>query len=404
MTTQFDDLFSMFNEKEDDSSIIPNQETENTIDITDVNSSTTSKIVVEDEINKEKTGESVQDLKYEVMIISDNSVSNNCSSSSTAKEPPTTFEELSAQLDAQVEKAEANEKLKKENSNSNPLKTKADDFDINQDTIIRYFRELIPITNYFTLDEITNGIKKKKKDYTFEFKKIDGEMVRQRMEKEFPELVKDYTEMKYIGKDKNFIIPVTIAKKKGCSSEVKIKVESSFDDSTSFIFPSKIPFKLLLEFINLARVYAEHKLEVRGEFYYNFDTDSFLLHIPKQTVSYHLVISNEETGYFEIQQLEKNGHFVQLACEIHSHHVLRPLPSNIDNQSERKPGMFYIIVGTFHKSYLPEIYIRTFQTIGDIEQHVQCELSDVFVDDKTTVTFKGLPSDYKMKNLIINNI
>lgn len=265
-------------------------------------------------------------------------------------------------------------------------------------------RAVFPRTLFSMTRKLKNGIKKKRKDDTFEYKKIDGELVRQRMEKEFPELVKDYTEMKYIGKGKNFIIPVTITKKKGCSSEVKIKVESSLDDSTSFKFPSKIPFKLLLEFINLARVYAEHKLEVRGEFYYNFDTESFLLHIPKQIVSYHLVISNEEIGYFEIQQLEKNGQFVQLACEIHSHHVLRPLPSKIDNKNERKPGMFYIIVGNFHKSYLPEIYIRTFQSTEDIERHVKCDLTDIFFDDKTTVTFKGLPSDYQVNNLIINSI
>ena len=113
-------------------------------------------------------------------------------------------------------------------------------------------------------------------------------------------------------------------------------MESSIDDPTSFKFPSKIPLKLLLQFINLARLYADFKLEVRGEFYYNFDTEEFLLHIPKQTVSPELVISDEEPGYFEVMQLETNGHFVQLACEIHSHHVYRPLPSSIDNASENR--------------------------------------------------------------------
>ena len=380
MTNQFDDLFSMFED-----STIEKEETT---------------------LNKE--------TKHELMVISSTDDSllsrmkmlSSLNNNAPTVDAPFTFEKLSAQVDAQVKKAETDEKKQKVNqaTKNSPAKAKEEDFDVNTDTIIRYFREIIPITNYFTLDEITNGIKKKKKDQTFEFKKIDGEMVRQRMEKDFPELVKDYTEMKYIGKNKNFIIPVTIAKKKGCTDEVKKEVESSNDDPASFKFPSKIPFKLLLEFINLARVYAAQKLEVRGDFYYNFDTESFLLHIPKQTVSYHLVTSDEEPGYFEIMQLEMRGHFVQLACEIHSHHVLQPYPSMIDDESERKPGMFYIIVGNFQEKYIPDIYIRTFVATGNKEWHERCKLTDVFYNDQTTLSFSGLPTDYQVKNITITDI
>ncbi|MDD1505528.1 hypothetical protein PVA17_22675 [Lysinibacillus sp. CNPSo 3705] len=379
MTNLFDDLFSMF----------------------------------EDSTTEKKETTPSKETKYEIMDIPDTEDSllfrmkmlSSLNNNAPTVDAPSTFEELSANVDAQVQKAEADEKKKKENqaTKKSPAKTKEEEFDINNDTIIRYFREIIPITNYFTLDEITNGIKIKKKDQTFEFKKIDGEMVRKRMEKDFPELVKDYTEMKYIGKDKNFVIPVTIAKKKGCTGEVKKEVESSKDEPASFKFPSKIPLKLLLEFINLARVYAEHKLEIRGEFYYNFDTNSFLLHIPKQTASYHSVTSDDETGYFEIMQLEKNGHYVQLACEIHSHHVLEAIPSKIDNESERKPGMFYIIVGNFQTNFMPDIHIRTFVSIDNKEWHEKCKLPDLFYNDKSSLSFCGLPTDYQVESITITD-
>lgn len=411
MTNSFDSLFTLFDFQNEKTT---NKSTDNKVDIkkdniVEANSEHCTPAISTDTPNANQ---------YELMIIPPQNMTSvyglihkisimeaenaNSFKKSELTTSATTFEKLSAQVDAQIQEAEAAEKANGTTSKTNISKAKEDDFAINEETIIRYYKEIIPITNYFTLDEINNGIQKKKRDDTIEIKKIDGEMVRQRLEKEFPELVKDYTEMKYIGKNKNFIIPVTIAKKKGCKGEVRIGVESSIDDPTSFKFPSKIPLKLLLQFINLARVYADFKLEVRGEFYYNFDTEEFLLHIPKQTVSSELVISDEEPGYYEVMQLETNGHFVQLACEIHSHHVYRPLPSSIDNASERKPGMFYMIVGNFQKADFPEIYLRTFLSDGNNAWHESCELQTIFEDDHTPHTYNQLPTDINLKDIKVN--
>ncbi|WP_448193011.1 hypothetical protein, partial [Azospirillum sp. sgz301742] len=125
------------------------------------------------------------------------------------------------------ERAKKAEELRKkveaqrEASSSQPAAKKVEIkvvFEPNESTVIRYYGESIDILNYFTTEELAEGLLVKKKDAESERKPLDGELLRRRMEKDFPELVKDMTEMVYI-KDKNIVIPVMKAKKKGNCSE-----------------------------------------------------------------------------------------------------------------------------------------------------------------------------------------
>ncbi|MCM3390542.1 hypothetical protein LG296_19710 (plasmid) [Ureibacillus chungkukjangi] len=172
---------------------------------------------------------------------------------------------LIEQLSQKGDEAESEKEVAKQEKSSSLTKTPKNTFDVNESTIVRYYRELIPLTNYFTTEEIVEGVRLTKKDKTVELKKIDGEMVRQRLEKDFPEFVKGHTEMVYHGGNRNFIIPAVVAKRKGNLEEsVQEEVLSSNDD-TSFSFPTKIPFRLLNQFIALAKAFGELKLEVRAD-------------------------------------------------------------------------------------------------------------------------------------------
>ena len=275
------------------------------------------------------------------------------------------FEDISQK----VEEAESTKK--KEKQEEKKKSSTNDSFDVNEFTVIRYYREEIPLTDYFTVEEIAEGVQITKTDGTIKYKKIDGEMVRSRLEKDYPEFVKGHTEMLYYGGKRNFIIPVMIAKKKGNYS-IEAEKEVSSND-TSFSLP-KIPVQLLLKFIEIARAFGKHHLEVCGEIYYNFDTEKYLLYIPKQTVNRNYVVSNESPGYFQTQMLEKYDHYVQLVCEIHSHHVYDAIPSQLDNENERVPGMFYVIVGRTDKD-VPSVFCRTFSLETG---HVPKSVTDIF--------------------------
>lgn len=105
-------------------------------------------------------------------------------------------------------------------SSSKKKEDEKDKFEVNLDTTIKYDGMAIPLTDYFTDDEITKGIATTDTKGKITHKKITGEDVRNRMENSteedrgFPELVASYTEMVYI-KDKNMIRPIPTARKKG---------------------------------------------------------------------------------------------------------------------------------------------------------------------------------------------
>lgn len=126
------------------------------------------------------------------------------------------FGELSAKADeaeAEREKEVADTQAKKA---ADSKKTAEKSFDVNLETTIRIGGGAIPLTAYFTPEEIIQGIFKKGKDDTEgSFEKITAENVRARLEKDYPEFVKGFTTITYHGSKRNFIVAVPVGKTKG---------------------------------------------------------------------------------------------------------------------------------------------------------------------------------------------
>lgn len=264
--------------------------------------------------------------------------------------------EVAAKQKAEREAKQAEIKANKEDatliSKQAPATKKEDEFKPNESTIIRYYGESIEITSYFSTEELAEGllVKNLDKDGEDERKPLTAELLRKRMENDFPELVKDHTEIIFV-KAKNLIIPTMKAKKKGNCMELS--------NDNSFPFP-KIPFSLLQSFISLAKLYGENHLEVHADVYYQKESDTYFLDIPKQRVHTYWV-EVTESGYETVQRVLD----AIKVLEIHSHHQMYPTPSAQDNESERVPGMHYAIVGNTQR-FFPDVFVREFisESIG----------------------------------------
>lgn len=200
------------------------------------------------------------------------------------------------------------------------------------------------------------------------------------MEKDFPELVKQHTEMIYIN-SKNIVVPVIKAKKKGC-----IKETLSKDN----VFPFGIlPFNLLFDFIGLARLFGARELEIHADIYFDQDSSKFFLDVPGQRINKYWTEVTEEA--FNIALRVEDS--IKIG-EIHSHHNMAAIPSFQDNRSERVPGMLYIIVGRT-SNYFPDIFIRRF--ISEEYGHQELNFEDFFESP-----FNSLPS-FDLEKIEVTN-
>lgn len=97
-----------------------------------------------------------------------------------------------------------------------PAKTviQEEKFDVDAATIIRYDSENLPITNYFSLEEIANGILQNEGEKVGERCPITSEDLRKRMVDEYGELLEELCVMVF-NKEKNIVVPVLQARKKG---------------------------------------------------------------------------------------------------------------------------------------------------------------------------------------------
>ncbi|MDQ0273506.1 hypothetical protein [Cytobacillus purgationiresistens] len=224
---------------------------------------------------------------------------------------------------------------------------KEDLFDINEQTIIRHFGESIEITSYFSPDEIAEGILVNKKGEKVRVP-IEKDMLRKRMEKEFPELVKEHTDVIYERK-KNIVFLPMKAKKKGCSEE-NLSVERFSINRVA----AKIPYELLEEFVSVAKKLANESLEIHADIYYNFQEEKFFLDFPFQRVHKYWVEVTEKVESI----VDRVGDSAKV-MEIHSHHNMLAIPSSLDNESERVPGMVYGIVGEVN-NFFPAVMTRVF--------------------------------------------
>jgi proteasome lid subunit RPN8/RPN11 len=229
-------------------------------------------------------------------------------------------------------------------------------FDLNMDTFICHLGQEIPITDYFSTEEIENGLPSKKKgEEEVTYKKIEGNEVRKRLEKTFPDLVAAYTEMVYI-KNKNMIMAVPKAKRKGLFQEVK---ESSDSLAPSF---NPIPFSILSDFICLSKEYSnQFGVELYGDVYYDLTQQEFFMDIPHQLAT-PLTVERIEDAYVTAMKLQDKK-FIKV-MEIHSHHKMLAKPSRLDNESERQENILYVIIGRVD-NFFPDITVRIFNKKAD---------------------------------------
>ena len=88
-------------------------------------------------------------------------------------------EEMKKKVAEAQKKAAGTQKTSSSTSNS---ASSGDKFEVNDLTTIKYFGQELPITDYFTVEELTEGVPTKKKEGEVEIKKVDDEMLRNRME------------------------------------------------------------------------------------------------------------------------------------------------------------------------------------------------------------------------------
>lgn len=248
-----------------------------------------------------------------------------------------------------------------------------EELELNAETIIRFASLNHSILDYFTEEEINAGLPTIV-DEKEELKKITKEDIRVRMERDYPELVKELTHV-YFVKEKNLLVVMNSAGKKGSMSVEKttpngvvfLKNHKMFFSKTNKAV--KIPLSILNEFISIARGFALYKLEVHGDIYFNPSDNQYVLNIPNQNTSTYLVTPFEPT-------LEEALTFSQMVkvMEIHSHHVLPPYPSSIDNESETG-NVYYAIVGNLY-NFFPDITVRVYDF--EKQKHIELNPFNVF--------------------------
>lgn len=275
-----------------------------------------------------------------------------------------------------VELDKAGEKMKAFQARVKETKTEAatsvkkpekkDTFKLTANTVIRYANSEIPITQYFSFEEIESGIAKKKKgDEEVTYKPITEEDLRKKLEVDFPILVPKYTTMVYVEKQ-DVVIPIMQAKKNGytdCSQETSLNEVSSF---------RKIPYNLLSDFIRIALNYSNlFGTEVYANIYYDFDTNDFFMDFPKQRVNRVLVTITEEPHETVMRFIDRR---YMKVMEIHSHHVFSATPSQIDDENQQSP-ILYAIVGKINNLF-PEVIVRTFNL--DNQSFIDIDPAKVF--------------------------
>ena len=233
---------------------------------------------------------------------------------------------------------------------------KKDPFMVKVDSIVCYAGQQLPVTNYFSVEEIENGLpgKKKQKDNEEEsgFVSISENDLRKKLEDDYPELVANFTTLVYNEK-KNIISAFLSAKKKGM---IDCK-ETSAPAEVSVSSKRKIPFQVLADFIVVAKDFSErYGTEVHADVYFDLDTQRFFLDFPKQIVNPVLCSIDEDIAWLNAEKFAERR--ILKIMEVHSHHVMPARPSHTDDENERSP-ILYAIVGRLDK-FFPDVYIRTF--------------------------------------------
>ncbi|WP_078557256.1 hypothetical protein [Bacillus alkalicellulosilyticus] len=215
-------------------------------------------------------------------------------------------------------KKEEEERMKKiaemkkkaeENKSSSSATKPADTFEINENTTVYFYTEVIAVTDYFTVEELVNGLPTKKKDSDeIEYKKITEAEVKKRLKKDYP-VLETGASLVYI-KKKNIISIILQAKKKG------MNVNCTKESSDSLRTFRKIPFQLLQEFISISKKFSvEHGTEVHADIFYDIEQESFFMDVPEQIAQALFV---EVTEPLEVTALKTIERKCVKVMEIHS--------------------------------------------------------------------------------------
>lgn len=256
------------------------------------------------------------------------------------------------------------EESKKNLANTNTTaakKQEEDKLEIQVDTQFYHLGEYIPILNYVSEDEILNGVRKKKKGEEV-LEPLTSEELRKRLEADYPDLVKGYTEIVYV-KKKNLVIAVSRAKKKGLYSDCP--------KGQSPTLP-KIPFSILQEFCSFAwQVYLKKNSECHADVYYDYDKNDYFIDFPEQIAN----AVNVEVVEDAISMAERlSTRRFRKIMEIHSHHRMSPHPSTTDDMNERGPYL-YAIVGNM-LDFFPSITLRYYSQ--EIQSHINLDPHQIF--------------------------
>lgn len=276
--------------------------------------------------------------------------------------------------EAQKQLAEAR-KSTTTNSPSSSKTTKKEEYNLNLETQVFFYTQQSPITDYFSVEEITNGLERKDNDTgEISYKKIDEAEVKKRLKKSYP--VMDAGAMVVFLEKKNLLSIILQGKKKGICLE-----EPDTTGSSSHFM--RIPFFILQEFIAISKKLSDDMgSEVHGDIYYHPNDGTFSLDIPKQLANPVWVVVNEEPEVSALKAIK--NHWVKV-MEIHSHHTMQPFPSQQDNESERGP-LLYAIVGNIHK-FFPDITVRTFDMTN--EKHIVLDAWKIFESPFTVSQIKN---------------
>ncbi len=297
-----------------------------------------------------------------------------------------------------AKKTESNKKTAPAANNNSNNKNQGDKLEVNTETIIRHEGINIPITAYFSEQELTEGILKDDGKPT----PITEEDIRERMETQVVfigeesvpfgpciELLPDYTVVVF-SKKKNMVMAIPSARKKGASTSVCRKNEVTAPAVASFLH-EKIPFSILLEFMKVAYHYAKYNMEVHGDIFWNVEEQKYELIIPEQKVTR---VNCYDFVHDCMEIMERD---LVKKCEIHSHHFMQTFPSPTDDADEKREKLVYCIIGDFGNPLYPNLYTRTYKD----GEYITLDSKDVFyVDMDLSVSMdalnnvkEGLPYD-----------
>lgn len=222
--------------------------------------------------------------------------------------------------------------------------------------------------------------------------KLTPEDIRKKLEKDFPELSKERTEM-IVDKKKKLIVPVIRAARKGCIAMNKVRTEHTsvssvflnpspvnilrLKDGTEFEirlneigvfsvltkqgtgecrgeyregfvpFLPKIPGELLGEIVKEFRKAAKKHLEMAAQIFFDREKRNYFYYIPRQKMS-GTSVSIDRNYQLEQKHL--------LVMDVHSHHIMSARFSLQDDKDEVETRL-YTVVGRLDR-LVPDILTR----------------------------------------------